>query len=191
MLGQRLVSVTASAKIMPVISSGFSCLHISDSHLLPHSSYCLLYIISYSSRWLLLMFLWLLFFAPWNFIFGQSRTKCSDYNVSDFLLWHFIFPIVSAIFVTEETYRPCVKYVRNSYHRKRDKNIREVSPLITNSICYYFHCSYLLLGWPQASWIITIKFNKKKLDFYMWRDFLFHIHFNLSWVFFLTSLLRH
>lgn len=30
---------------------------------------------------------------------------------------------------------------------------------------------------------ITIKFNEKKLDFCMWRDYLFHIHFNLSWDF--------
>lgn len=117
---------------------------------------------------------------------NQSRLL----NVSDFFCCYIPSLPLYLQFLSVKKVLGLVWHMSETHTREKDDNVREASPLITSSMCYYLHCSNLLQGWLQPSWINIIKYNEKELDFYMWRNFLFHIQFNLS-CFFHRRVLSH
>lgn len=60
--------------------------------------------------------------------------------------------LVPAIFLSAKVLG-LVWNMSETVKREKDYYVREVSPLIISSICYYMHCSNLLQGWLQPSWI--------------------------------------
>lgn len=116
MLKQHLVSVTASVKFIPVICFGFSCLHISDSHLL-HIHLIVYYILSTSLQSHCFLHLCDYYFLLYGVLFLDSpELNSSNYNnffcngISSFLL--------CLQFLSQETFWPCVKYVRNTIGKR-------------------------------------------------------------------------
>lgn len=128
------------------------------------------------------MLVWLLFFSPCSFIFGQVRRhKGTSPDCSMSVIFFsiiFISPIVPAIFINEWGCRSCLG--SETLRREKDDHIREVAPLITSSICHYLYCSNLFQGWLQISWINLIEYNKGSWTLTCEGIFFFHIQFNVS-----------